>query len=227
MNLSKWLIGISTAVAFSVMVTTTQAARIKCWTNDEGVRECGSSVPPKYAQKGHREITSGGLTVKKQVGAISQEEKDKRAAARTAARAEKLEKERLRNIEAARHRQQVAKDRVLLDTFVSEEDVELAHKRKVAAIESHIEHRTTHIGKLEDTLGTHQRAAANQERSGKQVADRTKKSIEQVQIQIEEGEQFIASSEDEVKRLEAEYHAELTRFRFLKTGGKVGSRVDP
>ena len=33
------------------------SAGIKCWTNDDGVRECGNTVPPKYAQKAHRELT--------------------------------------------------------------------------------------------------------------------------------------------------------------------------
>ena len=28
-------------------------AGIKCWTNNDGVRECGNAVPPEYAQQGH------------------------------------------------------------------------------------------------------------------------------------------------------------------------------
>ena len=36
------------------------AARIKCWTNNEGVRECGNAVPPEYAQKGHKEVSKSG-----------------------------------------------------------------------------------------------------------------------------------------------------------------------
>ena len=31
----------------------TAQARMKCWTNNEGVRECGNSIPPEFAQKEH------------------------------------------------------------------------------------------------------------------------------------------------------------------------------
>ena len=27
-------------------------ARMKCWTNNEGVKECGDTVPPEYTQQG-------------------------------------------------------------------------------------------------------------------------------------------------------------------------------
>ena len=27
------------------------AVTFKCWTNDEGIRECGNSIPPKYVKQ--------------------------------------------------------------------------------------------------------------------------------------------------------------------------------
>ena len=199
------------------------AARIKCWTNDEGVRECGNSVPPKYAQKGHQEVSKTGLTVKSQGAAVSQQERQRRAAKKQAEKITKVAAERAARIEKRRKRKQTIKDRVLLDTFVSEEDVRLAHSRKVAAINSRIEHRQTHIEKLEVTLGKHQKSAANQERSGKKVYQKTLDSLAQVQQQIDANETFISDNNDTIVRLELEYQAELGRFRHLKSGGGTGS----
>ena len=46
-----------------VVVSTSAQARIKCWENSDGVRECGKTVPPEYSQQGHEEISSQGITV--------------------------------------------------------------------------------------------------------------------------------------------------------------------
>ena len=46
-----------------VLVLPSQAhGRIKCWTNSEGVRECGNTIPPEYAQKSHEEVSEQGVS---------------------------------------------------------------------------------------------------------------------------------------------------------------------
>jgi len=51
------------AVLAAALLPLPASAGIKCWTNDDGVRECGNTVPPEYAQKSHRELTGEGITV--------------------------------------------------------------------------------------------------------------------------------------------------------------------
>ena len=29
------------------------SARMKCWENSEGIKECGDKIPPEYIQKGY------------------------------------------------------------------------------------------------------------------------------------------------------------------------------
>ena len=36
-------------------------ARMKCWTNSEGVKECGDTVPPEYTQQGYQELSKEGI----------------------------------------------------------------------------------------------------------------------------------------------------------------------
>ena len=38
-------------------------ARIVCWTNKEGVKECGDKLPPEYAESGHKELDNRGFVV--------------------------------------------------------------------------------------------------------------------------------------------------------------------
>ena len=108
------------------------SAGIKCWTNDDGVRECGDAIPPEYAQKANREMNEGGITVSTTERAKTKEE----------LRTERQEAERLaafRAEEARRIRERKMKDRVLLSTFTTEKDLSLAHEGQVAAIDLRID----------------------------------------------------------------------------------------
>jgi hypothetical protein len=205
--------------AFCVVMTlpgVSDAARIKCWKNKEGIRECGNTVPPEYAQQGHKEVSKSGLTVKTQKAARSKEarEAEQRAQQKAAVRQRKEQK---------RRRKQVALDRVLLDTFVTERGLTLAHERKIRAIKSQISHRKKHIAKLEAKLALHQKAAGNQERSGQEVSAATLEKIGVVQRQIDDNEKFTRAQYGEMDKLEAVYKADLGRYRFLKTGGEIGA----
>jgi hypothetical protein len=39
-----------TLISLTCGFSLTADAAIKCWTNKEGVKECGDTVPPEYAQ---------------------------------------------------------------------------------------------------------------------------------------------------------------------------------
>ena len=78
------------AVLPSLAVLPAEAA-IKCWTNKDGVRECGNVVPPEFAQQGHDEVSSGGVTRESTRRAKSLEElKAEHAEAKRKAAAEML-----------------------------------------------------------------------------------------------------------------------------------------
>ena len=57
-------------------LSTTVHARLKCWTNNEGVKECGNSVPPEYAQRGHQELNKSGVVKDEKKRAKTDEELD-------------------------------------------------------------------------------------------------------------------------------------------------------
>lgn len=182
-----------------------QAAKIKCWTNNEGVRECGNIVPPEYAQQGHDEINERGLTIKTKERAKTPEEIE----------AERQKRERL---EAQRKldQEQAKRDRILLATYATEFDMRLAHKGKVASIDSRIAHAEHLVKKLKEKLVEHIQEAANQERSGQQVSEDTLTRIEDVKHQISEQKDFIKEREQERELINARFEDELAHFRRLK-----------
>ena len=117
---------IMTAI-FILMLTTTVHARMKCWKNNEGVTECGDTVPPEFAQKGHKEIGESGIVREEVERAKTPEElaEEKRLAKEEELRLKKEEEKQL-------------KDRILLETFASVEEIENARDDRIQAVEASI-----------------------------------------------------------------------------------------
>lgn len=182
-----------------------KAAKIKCWTNSEGIRECGNVVPPEYAQQSHDEINARGLTVRTKERAKTPEEIE----------AERQERERL-EAQRKRDEEQAKLDRILLATYATEYDMRLAHKGKVAAIETQITHAEHLVKMLKEKLVELIQVAANQERSGKEVSADTLARIEDVKVQIGEQQDFIKGREEEKAVINAQFEDELAHFRRLK-----------
>ncbi len=185
------------------------SAGIKCWTNDEGVRECGNAVPPQYSQKGHREISESGITVGTTARAKTKEELriEREEAARLAA---------LRAEEDRKIREQQTKDRVLLSTYTTESDLKLAHEGQVAAIDLRIEHTELILKQLEQSLAQLRSQAAKLERSGKSITPELKNKIARIKAQRDDSNEFIERRRMQKAELAAQFNEDLNRYRELK-----------
>lgn len=184
-------------------------ARIKCWTNKDDIRECGNVVPPEYSQKGHEELSDQGIVI------------DRKERAKTP---EELEEERrLAAIQAEEDRKARKKeiaDRVLLDTFSSEDDLVLAQDGKLAAIEQTIHVTESRIKKLQKSLNEIMSMAAEMERRGKSPADGTQNEIDAVRAQIAENRAYIKTLHKEQDAVRNAFESDLTRFKELKAAGR-------
>jgi hypothetical protein len=97
------------------------------WVDDQGVVHVGDHIPPEYANKQREVLNSHGIAVSSQKGALTPQEKADQDAA--AARAEK-------------ERKQAAavamRDHVLLDTYLSVEEIEALRDRRLELIASQV-----------------------------------------------------------------------------------------
>jgi len=180
------------------------SAGIKCWTNKEGVRECGNAVPAEYAQQGHTKFNAQGVAVGHRKRAKSQ--------------AEFAEEERIKKQKAEedRKRQEAEKaDRVLLDTFSSEDDLVFAREGKVSAIEAQIQLTESHIQKIQANLDRMIVIAADLERSGQKPTEQPMADIEKVRAQIADNRSFIETKRKEQESVRQQYVADIERFRKL------------
>lgn len=197
-------------LSITALVLPSQAhARIKCWTNNEGVRECGNAVPPEFAQKSHKEISKHGLVMEEQERAKTEEElaEEKRLAA--------IEAEETRKAE-----EQAKQDKILLDTFSSVDDIEMTRDGKIAAIESSIKHTNKRSKKIQIDLDKRIQTAAAEERAGKAPSESLLKDIESLRRQIKNNESYITKKRAEQTQVREEYAIDIARFNELKNGGK-------
>ncbi|MBI2969232.1 MAG: hypothetical protein HYY36_00635 [Gammaproteobacteria bacterium] len=181
-------------------------AAIKCWTNKEGVRECGQSVPPEYAQQGH-EVIKEGIVVDEKERAKTQEEL---AAEREEAA---LKAERKRQEEERKHQ-----DFVLLQTFSTVEDIERVRDEQIDALEATVSVTRARNLKIQEDLDKRIAAAAEEERAGKAPNEDLLKDIESLKRQTANNEEFIAEKHREQEDIRADYAARIQRFQELQAG---------
>jgi hypothetical protein len=191
------------------LLAGTTEASIKCWINRDGVRECGNVVPPEYAQQQHEVRDRHGLTTNIQQRAKSVEELRAEEAAAAAERQRKEEDER-------RARQQAAYDRVLISTFLNEEEILAARDRQVMIIDGTIEMTRLAIEKHHQQLDDYLQRAAALERSGRSVPDDLLNDMVSIERQVNDKQEFIQTKQEEREATRARYAADLARFRELK-----------
>jgi hypothetical protein len=194
-----------TAVLLFIMAIPLQA-RIVCWTNKEGVKECGDKVPPEYAELGHKELDKRGFVVDETAREKTDEElaEEKRQAELLA------EQERLAE-EAAR------RDKILLDTFSSVDDIEMTRDGKIAAIQTSISLAEARNQKLQSELDKLVQQAANEERAGKPASEDLVKDIESLRRQINDNNNFIAEKQKEQDLVREASAKDVERFKELKS----------
>ena len=211
MNLG-WRLAII-ALFGSLLVSNSQAAKtedggshgIKCWKNKDGVRECGNIVPPEYAQQGSETKDKFGVTIGTTGRAKTMEEL---AAERAANREKDAAAEETKKREAA--------DRVLLDTFTTEDDMILTRDGQVAHLDSQIHLVQSHIEKLQKNLDQMIERAAEIERRGEKPGIEVVKNIDDVRTQITDNHKFIDTKHQEQETIRARFDSDIARFRELK-----------
>ncbi len=191
--------------ALLLVISTPVQARIKCWTNNEGVRECGKTIPPEYAQQGHEELTKHGTVAETQDRAKTEEEL-----------AAMEEEKRKRQEEKQQLKEQKKHDQILMDTFTSVEDIETARDEKIAALDTTINLTNKRTEKIQEDLDKRVKRAASQERSGKEPSEKLMKSINSLKRQIKNNEEFIAEKRVEQEQIRASFAEDIARFRELK-----------
>ncbi len=195
-----------TLTGLFIMLFSLQAnAAIKCWTNNEGVRECGNRVPPEYAQQGHQEISESGMVI------------DEQSRAKTKAElAEEAKQKALLAEEKRKQAEQKRADNILLATFSNVAEIERARDERIKAIDATITLANKQTETIQQYLDKRIQAAAQAERSGNTPNEALLNDIAELERQVSAKKENIAEREKEKEDTTAEYAANIERFKSLK-----------
>jgi hypothetical protein len=183
----------------------TADARMKCWTNKEGFKECGNKIPPEYAQQEYQEIGKGGLARETNERAKTDEElAEERRIEEEMALQEKLEAE------------QKKEDGILLATFSNVGDIERARDERVTALEASIKLTHARNEKIQLDLDKRIQTAADAERAGKAPPEALLKDIESLKRQIKNNDSFIETKRTEQEEIRQAHANDIERFKKLK-----------
>ena len=205
-RLKKIVSVIFTCVLFSGFMQTASAAKtFKCWTNKEGIRECGNVVPPEYAQKGHVEVNKEGRVVDKVDRARTEEE------LKEAARLKIIEQEKKRQAEV-----QARYDHALLSTYGNIDDMKMARDGRLHAVDASIKMANDKITSLNKVMKGLKKQAANHERSGKALPKILQEDMNLTQDKIERQKILITEKEQETRDITQQFENDIARFQKLK-----------
>lgn len=181
-----------------------QAASIECWKNHQGVRECGNTVPPEYAQQRIEVINDHGIVIQVRKPAKTREELAEEARHAEAQRKAK-----------ARAQAQARRDRVLLDTFGSVNDITQVRDQKISALQGQINVTQSNIAILERNLAQRERRAADRQRAGRPVPQSLLDDMAGIKRQIEEKRAHIKQQQAEQQAVRHEYAGYIKRYTQL------------
>ena len=187
----------------TLILASNANARMKCWTNSDGVKECGDKVPPEYTQQGYQELGKGGI-VREETNRVRTKEE--------------LQKEKVEADAKARKQKEIkskrAHDKMLLETFTGIDEIEETRQQKIEAIDSTIKVVKKRIIKLQYLLDDE----LDENSIDKQIDGEEKKSnnTESLKKQISENKSYIKKKIDEKEEIKKIYLQYITRFRELK-----------
>jgi len=188
------------------------AERTFRWVDENGQVHFGDRVPPQYSNQERREINEQGRTVKIYEAPKTPEQKaeDQRHAIIEAAR-KKIAEKRLR------------RDRTLLATYSSEEDMLLARDGKVTSVETLIQLTHRRIKSMQKRLLKLTDEAAEYERSGKKLPVGLQQQIANIREQITQNENFVKDKNREMEEIRQRFAKDIERFNELTSDNQQAS----
>lgn len=199
------------SLLFSCLVVTAPAiAGMKKWVDEEGNVHYGDRIPTQYLSKQHDTINEQGLIVNTQKAMKT----DAELSLEEDARKKKAEQDKLRLVE---QRKQALRDRVLLDTFTTEKDIEFARDARLDALDSQLSLANTLIESDEKKLKKVQQRIEQIESTGRKVPDNLHKKVTSVSRQLENSYGFIEDKNVERQNILDNFDADVKRFRELKS----------
>ena len=189
------------------------SGKIICWKDKSGkVVGCGDIVPPEYQDSATKELDRRGVTIKQSEAALTPEQRKAQQAELERKQAEDLKKEVQRR-----------QDRMLLDTYSQEKEIDHDRGRRVQGIESEIESLQINL-RSANTRQANARARAEQYKKNKKpVPPEVQDEVDRIEGEKTKIENQIAQKRKDIAALNQKYDEFKKRYSELTGKSPSGS----
>jgi len=180
------------------------AARSFCCTDDGGVRSCGDVLPEACRNKAYSEFNEKGQKVRNQEAPLTE--------AQQVVRDAELKKKREEDRLALEQRR---RDQALLNTYVTEQDLNSARDRQIAEIERSMKQTQEKIAaaaKAKEKLGRDSEFYKN-----KPLPADLKDAIRRNEADIQAQNNALQSKSKEIEETKTRFEADRQRLKELRT----------
>lgn len=195
----------SVAALLITLSFTASAGKLYKWVDENGKVYYSDKIPPKASKGAHSLLDDRGIAVETKGAAKTEEEIEK-----------ERELERLRKEKELVIKRQEAKDKVLLKSFRSEDDLILARDGKIRSVDNYINITKGNIKRFKTKLAIMQSQAAELEKAGKTVNKKFLEDMEGIKRQINQSYASIVAREQSKIDIRNAYQTDIDRFRVLK-----------
>ena len=202
---------LASAVLLCVPASNVAGALYK-WIDEDGNIRYSDRLPPSQSSREHQQLNSSGMVVNTREAAKSSEELAAETEAKRIAAEKAAEEARLKKM-------QDHQDQVLLMTFSSEEELELARENRLEVLNSVIQLIESSIESTQEKLAVLQdNADRNFLSQGKEVPGGLAQKIEFFTRKVETRTQPLELKLTEKAKINEKYDTDLARYRELKSG---------
>lgn len=175
------------------------------WVDAQGKVHYGDTIPPEYANQGNAELSKSGRVVKQTPPAPTPEQ------LRARQEAEAREREAREKAEEQRRR-----DRALLASYTTLDELDLAERRNLEAVDVQIKSHELRIKSVQGRLDGLRRQEASFRARQRPVPPDLSADISQAQAEIDQLRARIAQANQEKDAIRARFAADRKRFMEIK-----------
>ena len=183
-------------------------AGLNKWVDENGQVHYGDRVPAKYLKQERDVLNEQGVVVRKHEAMKTDEELAREKALKEKQAAET----RVRMIEA---KKAALRDRVLLETFTTEDDLIHSRDDRIEAVDTQILLTETIIKDNEKKLEALKKRITGIEKSGRKVPENLHKEQDAVSRQLETHYQYVETKSQEKQNIIDKFDEDIKRFREL------------
>lgn len=195
------------ALIAGLSISLPATAKLYKWVDDQGTTHYGETVPPEYAHKDRTELNTSGRVVNTRE-VLTPEELQAERAAKAQADADRREAEK-RKQESDRH------DKMLVNTYSSSSEIDLARKRNLQQVELRINGINSQIKIVNDNLLALQKEAEGYTKRNRPVPPSLQEDLQETEIRLGKLQKDLETPVAEKASLEARFDADKARYHQL------------